>query len=65
VKRFVENSFQGSTYNPTPGVDFAFRRMTVKPMGTATLILLDVGGSAINSKMLGIYMNAGVDVSKD
>ena len=62
VKRFVENAFHGNQYNPTPGVDFASRRLTIKPLGTATLIIIDIGGSAINSKMLNIYLNAGVDV---
>jgi hypothetical protein len=63
VKRFVGNSFQGNQYNPTPGVDFSSRRMTVKPLGTATLIILDIGGLAISSKMLNIYLNSGIDVS--
>ncbi|ODN01702.1 Ras-related protein Rab-28 [Orchesella cincta] len=61
VKRFVENSFHGSQYNPTPGVDFYSRRMSVKPLGTVTLIIIDIAGSAISSKMLPIYLH-GIDV---
>ena len=62
VKRFVENTFQGSQYAPTPGVDFMSRRLTVKPIGSVTLIIADIGGAALTSKMIDIYLH-GVDVS--
>ncbi len=57
----MENTFHGSQYSPTPGVDFFSRRMNLKTVGMVTFILVDVGSNALNSKMLPIYLN-GIDV---
>jgi len=37
--------------------------MSVKPLGTVTLIIIDIAGGAIGSKMLPIYLH-GIDVSQ-
>ncbi|CAG7732266.1 unnamed protein product [Allacma fusca] len=61
IKRFAENTFHGSQYVPTPGVEFLSRRLTIKPIGTVTLIILDVAGAALTSKMIDIYFH-GIDI---
>lgn len=55
IRRYCHQEFSRQ-YFPTAGVDFFLKRITVHGKRDATIQLWDVGGSALDGKMLDKYI---------